>query len=405
MVMGATPKDEDFVVVGATPADMEALGFEKVGADFPVYLHPDTGDEYALARQERKSGNGYHGFSVEFGPEITLEQDLERRDLTMNAMAMDDDGGIFDPFNGRQDIENGVLRHVNAEAFIEDPVRVLRLARFAARYSSFVVHEETVELVYQIGRKGELSHLTPERVFSELRRALMEPAPRRFFDTLRNCDVLHRVFPEVFNLLRAPEYMRHHPEGNAYEHTMLVLTAMKQIEGHDEIDMFNALCHDFGKALTAVDILPSHLQHEKTGVPVVRDFLERLKAPRKIVEMAKVATRMHMRMHILDQMQPKSICKMFDEGHKEGRNFAERMVRMGKADERGRLGNENANVDHLDKFLDLSEAHQAVRFADVKDEAAGLSGEQIGELLYRARIRAIADRRREIREETRAPKL
>lgn len=396
--LGIVPKDHDWVVVGGTPEQMEALGYEQVGADFPVFIHPETGDEYALARQERKSGTGYTGFSVEFGPEITLEQDLRRRDLTINAMAMTDDRELVDPYGGQKDLANGILRHVDEEAFVEDPLRALRLARFAARYPDFTIDPKTMDLVYKIGRSGELKDLTSERVFKEMIRALMEPAPRRFFDTLLHADVLHIVFPEVYALLTSPESFRHHPEGNSYEHVMLVLTAMSKIEGYSETDMVNALCHDLGKSLTALETLPAHHGHEEAGVEVAEAFLGRLRAPSKMIDMAKKTTRFHMYMHWLEGVSPRKICKMFNETLTNSEDFVGHLVRLGKADKRGRLGSQDRDMSHLDQLFDLEKAFRSVKFADAVGDTS-LKGHVIKQKMHAARVKAVKKRKEELEEQ------
>ena len=318
--MGVWPKDVDYVVTGVTEAEFLASHpfgetFEKVGAEFPVYL--DTqGREWALARRERKNGTGYHGFEVEFGPEVTLEEDLSRRDLTINAMAMEvfNDGKtrlvhVVDPFGGREDLKNKVLRHTS-EAFQDDPVRVLRLARFRARFGAdWTVAPETVALVSQMAKKGVLNELTAERVWKELSRAMMEPQPRLFFDTLMECDALHVLFPEVYRLKTALESRRWHPEGDAYEHTMLVLTQASQ---YDSLEVrMAALVHDFGKGLTPRSDLPKHYGHEVTGVNVVENFCNRLTVPSKMRDRLMKVTRFHMHMHKLDTLNPKTFVHMF----------------------------------------------------------------------------------------------
>ncbi len=396
LLMGGSPQDRDWVVVGGTENAMFIDGFEKVGAEFPVFLHPETREEYALARREKSTGPGYHGFSVEFGADVTLDEDLKRRDLTINAMAMSTDGEVHDSYGGKADLEKGVLRHVDESAFGDDPVRVLRLARFAARFPSFTIAPDTVDLVYSVGKSGALGDLTPERVYKELSRALMETEPRRFFDTLLECDVLHILFPEVYGLVSAPEWRRHHPEGNAYEHTMLVMTAMKNLPEYDLSDMVNALCHDLGKAVSPRETLPRHLGHEQVGVDIVLNFLTRMKAPTQIKSYATRTCRYHMYMHKVSQMisseksdlQPKTVCKMFDAAIRGCPDFPEKLIRIGKADERGRLGNEQADVTHMDVIHGLFEAYSAPSFAEVIGER-DLAGIVIKSEMYQARVRSV----------------
>lgn len=391
LLMGQTSKDEDFVVVGATEAEMLAAGFEKVGADFPVFLHPKTGDEYALARRERKTGTGYLGFTSEFGTDVTLEEDLGRRDLTINSMAMNTETAeIVDPFNGAADIMNRVLRHTS-DAFAEDPVRVLRLARFRARLgASWTVAPETVALVSQMAKRGVLNELTAERVWKELSRALMEPHARLFFDTLLETDALHVIFPEVYRLKTALEARRWHPEGDAYEHTMLVLT-QAVLEGYDLETRFACLVHDFGKGLTARDQLPKHYGHEVTGVAVAESFANRLTVPAKMRDRAMRTTRFHMHMHRLDQMNAKTFVRMFEAMDA----FRDPAVvgllhRVGVCDERGRLGSERNAVDHLAHVQTVFDRVAAVRFADVFGEGAKLKPTQVKDGMFRARVAAVS---------------
>ena len=363
MVMGVEPKDRDYVVTGATEADMLSNGFEKVGADFPVFLR--DGEEYALARRERKTGTGYLGFTSEFGVDVTLEQDLARRDLTVNSMAMDEDGKLVDPFGGRNDMRSKTLRHTS-DAFAEDPVRVLRLARFRARLGAdWTVAADTVELVSKMAKAGVLAELTAERVWKEMSRALMEPNARLFFDTLLECDALHVVFPEVYRLKTALEARRWHPEGDAYEHTMLVLTQAVEF-GFDLETRVACVTHDFGKGLTPRDQLPKHYGHDVKGVPVTKEFCDRLTVPAKMRDRAMKTTRFHMNMHKLDTLNPKTWVKMFMEmdAFRDPEVVAV-LWRVGMCDERGRKGSENNTVQHLHKVVEVFESMNNVRFADV----------------------------------------
>jgi tRNA nucleotidyltransferase (CCA-adding enzyme) len=397
MLMGLDPKDRDYVVVGSSVEEMLAAGFSQVGADFPVFLHPETGDEYALARRERKTGTGYLGFTSEFGADVTLEEDLGRRDLTINSIAFvgsgrsyDDreHGHYFDPFNGGEDLKNKVLQHTS-NAFAEDPVRVLRLARFRARLGSeWTVAPETVALVSQMSKSGVLSELTAERVWKEMSRALMEAHPRLFFDTLLECDALHTIFPEVYRLKTALEARRWHPEGDAYEHTMLVLTQAAEM-GFDLETRFASLVHDFGKGLTPRDLLPKHYGHDVKGVPVVENFSNRLTVPARMRDRAMKATRYHMYMHKLDTLNPKTFVKMFDDmGVGNDPDVVGVLHRVGCADERGRLGYENNSVDHLNLVNVAFEAYRSVRFNDVFPNGE-TRVEQIKQGLYRARMQAV----------------
>lgn len=397
-LMGMFPNDRDYVVTGATEDEFVKSNvffekFEKVGAAFPVYL--DTqGNEWALARRERKSGTGYHGFDVEFGPEVTIEEDLSRRDLTINAMALEvfNDAvtrvtHVIDPFNGQEDIKNRILRHTS-DAFQEDPVRVLRLARFRARFGSeWKIAPETVALVSQMAKKGVLNELTAERVWKELSRALMEPHARLFFDTLLECDALHVLFPEVYRLKTALEARRWHPEGDAYEHTMLVLT--QSVRAMDDLeDRLAALVHDFGKGLTPRDQLPKHYGHEVSGVPVVEQFCNRLTVPAKMRDRVMKATRYHMHMHKLDTLNSKTWVRMFEDMDAfRDPVVVEVLYRVGVNDARGRLGHEGTAVADLVKVKTVFKAVQAVKFADVFPNGE-TNPSKIKDGMFRARVQA-----------------
>lgn len=386
MVMGVEPKDRDYVVTGATEADMLAAGFEKVGADFPVFLK--DGEEYALARRERKTGEGYHGFETDHGTDVTLEEDLARRDLTVNSMAMDEDGVLVDPFGGANDLRGKTLRHTSA-AFAEDPVRVLRLARFRARLGAdWTVAPETVELVSKMAKAGVLAELTPERVWKELSRALMEGTPRLFFDTLLETDALHVVFPEVYKLKTALEARRWHPEGDAFEHTMLVLTAAAK-HGQSLEARVAALVHDFGKALTPRDKLPKHYGHEVTGVPVAENFARRLTMPAKTVERVAKTTRFHMHMHKLEGLTHKTVANMFmDMGALNDPAVVDLLLDVGVADHQGRLGSENEPVEQLSLVLRMFDAFRGVKFAEVFPNGE-TNPNKIKEGLFKARVAAL----------------
>lgn len=402
MLMGLEPKDRDYVIVGSSVDEMTAAGFEKVGADFPVFLHPETGDEYALARREKKTGTGYLGFTSEFSADVTLEEDLGRRDLTVNSMAMfvthdeqemlaNKDKWLVDPYGGFEDLQNKVLRHTS-NAFEEDPVRVLRLARFRARLGpEWTIAPETVTLVASMAKRGVLNELTAERVWKEMSRALMELHPRLFFDTLLECDALHVLFPEVYRLKTALESRRWHPEGDAYEHTMLVLQQGAQYAPVDRLDiMLACLCHDFGKGLTPRDKLPKHYGHDVKGVPVVEEFCNRLKVPAKMRDAAMSATRYHMYMHKLRELNSKTFVKMFDDmGAKNDPRKVTVLYWVGICDHRGRLGSENEDPSHLGYLLNVWKAVQSVRFADVFPDGA-TSVNKIKEGMFRARVQAVA---------------
>ncbi len=291
-LLGRPVIDRDHVVVGATLEEMLRCGYRPIGKDFPVFLHPDTQEEYALARVERKSGRGYHGFEFQADEQVTLEQDLARRDLTINAMAEDADGRLIDPFDGARDLENRVLRHV-APAFVEDPVRVLRVARFAARYASlgFRVADETLALMGQMVADGEVDHLVAERVWAETRKALSEPQPSAFLKTLRACGALEVLFPELDALYGVPQSPKHHPEIDTGVHVELVLDMAARIAPGDDLVGFCALTHDLGKALTPADELPRHIAHEARGVAPLRELAMRLRVPAEHAALAELVCR------------------------------------------------------------------------------------------------------------------
>lgn len=386
-LMGIQPKDTDYVVVGGSPEIMLEQGFEQVGADFPVFLHPQTGDEYALARAERKTGVGYHGFTIEWQG-VSLEQDLSRRDLTCNAIAQDAAGNIIDPFGGQNDITSGILRHVS-DAFADDPVRVLRVARFAARYG-WQIAPETMTLMQHMVASGELTNLTGERVLLELQKALVSAHPRIFFDVLLEVGALEVVFPEVDALVSALENPEHHPEGNAYEHTMLVLT-QAAVFSNDFNVRFAALVHDFGKGITPTELLPAHHGHDKNGVSIVEAFCERLRVARKTRQVAIAATRWHMAMHRLDEMRPAKIISMLrDINALKVREMAEVLYLVGCADTRGRLGAHDANVDALERILHIRDAVASVRFADVFPQGER-NPQRIQSMMLEAQIRAVKE--------------
>lgn len=399
-LMGVRSQDVDWVVTGATEEQfLKALPFymqslTKVGAEFPVYLS-DRGEEWALARRERKNGSGYHGFDVEFGPEVTIEEDLSRRDLTMNAMAMEffDDSKtrvleVIDPFNGQEDIKNKVLRHTS-DAFQDDPVRVLRLARFRARLGAeWTVAPETVALVSSMAKRGVLNELTAERVWKELSRALMEDHARLFFDTLLECDALHVLFPEVYRLKTALEARRWHLEGDAYEHTMLVLT--QAVESNFDLETRLAcLVHDFGKGLTPRDQLPKHYGHEVSGVKVAQEFCDRLTVPSKMRDRVMKTTRYHMHMHKLDTLNPKTWVNMFMSMDAfRDPEVVLLLWAVGVCDENGRLGSEDAPTEHLMKVRHVFEAVRAVKFADVFPNGEK-NTTKIKDGMFKARVQAV----------------
>ncbi|MBB1324598.1 multifunctional CCA addition/repair protein [Pseudoalteromonas sp. SR45-1] len=297
-------KDNDYVVIGETPKTMESLGFVPIGSDFPVYLHPKTKEEYALGRTERKSGKGYTGFVVDASPTVTLEEDLARRDLTINSMALDEYGNIIDPFNGQTDLQNKTLRHTT-EAFVEDPVRVLRIARFLARYGSdWRIHPSTYALMRELKNKGELNHLVPERVWLETEKALGEKHPELYFEALQGLG----IFPELERMVNVPQPANHHPEGDVFVHTMLVLRRAADLNFNLEA-RFAALTHDFGKALSFKKY--GNLRgHEREGVAVIEAFCERLKVPNRFRDIGVLTSDNHTLCHTVDQLRPQTIHKL-----------------------------------------------------------------------------------------------
>ena len=308
-MLGLNVTDRDWVVVGSTPEKMSALGYKTVGKDFPVFLHPKSKEEYALARTERKTAQGYQGFQFNTSPDITLEQDLERRDITINAIAQDGNGNLIDPFNGQQDLENKVIRHVS-DAFVEDPVRVLRVARFAARFD-FSVAEETTLLMKEMVDNGEVDALVAERVWAETEKALVTDYPHRFFEILRDCGALEKVFPEIDALFGVPQPEKYHPEIDTGVHTIMVLEQAARLT-KDPIVRFAALTHDLGKALTPKKMLPAHHGHEKAGLKPLKQLCKRLRVPKNYWALAAAVCEHHLHVHKITELRPETILKVFE---------------------------------------------------------------------------------------------
>jgi tRNA nucleotidyltransferase (CCA-adding enzyme) len=393
-LLGLPPGDRDFVVVGATPAQMLARGFRAVGRDFPVFLHPQTGEEYALARTERKSGRGYRGFVVDADPSVTLEQDLVRRDFTINAIAEDADGRLVDPFGGVRDIEARVLRHVGP-AFIEDPLRVLRAARFLARFAplGFTLAPETAALMREMAASGELSALTPERVWQELVRALASPKPSAFLRTLHDCDALAAVLPEVDALYGVPQRADFHPEVDTGVHVELVCDMAATLAPGDALIGFAALTHDLGKALTPEYVLPKHLGHEHAGLAPLRALCDRLKVPTAHRQLAEMACREHLNVHRVFELRAKTVHDLLArcDGFRQPSRIAA-MALVCECDKRGRAGLQDEPYPQRAELLRLQAAACAVRAADIlRDD---LEGPALGAAIARARIAAIAAARR-----------
>jgi tRNA nucleotidyltransferase (CCA-adding enzyme) len=388
-LLGLPPGDRDFVVVGATVEQMRAAGYRQVGRDFPVFLHPDTGEEYALARTERKSARGHTGFVVHADPSVTLEDDLRRRDFTINAIAEARDGTLVDPFGGARDIEARVLRHVG-EAFVEDPLRVLRAARFMARLAplGFTVAPETLALMRDMAAGGELAELAPERVWQELAKALRSKAPSAFLRTLRDANALVAVLPEVDALYGVPQRAEFHPEIDTGTHIELVCDVAATLAPGDDLVGFAALTHDLGKALTPEGELPRHVMHEQRGIAPLAALCERLRVPNEHRELALIACREHLNVHRIDELKPATVHELIArcDGFRKPARIAQ-LATACEADARGRAGLGDAPYPQAETLRRLHAAALAVRAADV---AAGLEGPAIGEALRKARIAAIS---------------
>lgn len=392
-------KDIDWVVTGATSEQMKAAGYKSIGKDFPVFLHPETREEYALARSERKIGPGYRGFKIESAPTTTIEQDLQRRDLTINAMAEDDQGNIIDPYGGRNDLEATCLRHVSP-AFVEDPVRVLRIARFAARFHGlgFTIAAETRALIKQIGQSGELDSLVAERVWQEMSRALDEPHPAVFFQSLRECEVLERLFPEIAALFGVPQTARYHPEIDTGVHVMMALQKSAEM-GLDNETRFAVLMHDLGKASTPADILPAHHGHEERGAKLVKAFCKRWRAPKAHSELALITTRFHTQVHRAFELRPKTLLKLLTQADclRKPERF-QKMLDACVADVRGRTGFENRDYPQADFLAQLG---KALRDADMSAiHATGLQGKALGDAIRDFRLDLISQQQKLTLENT-----
>jgi tRNA nucleotidyltransferase (CCA-adding enzyme) len=388
-LLGLPPGDRDFVVVGATVEQMLAAGYRQVGRDFPVFLHPDTGEEHALARTERKSARGHTGFVVHADPSVTLQDDLRRRDFTINAIAEREDGALVDPFGGVRDIEDRVLRHVG-DAFVEDPLRVLRAARFMARFASlgFRVAPETLALMRDMAAGGELAELAPERVWQELAKALRSRKPSAFLRSLREADALAAVLPEVDALYGVPQRAEFHPEVDTGTHVELVCDMAATLAPGDDLVAFAALTHDLGKALTPQDELPRHVQHERRGVAAVVALCERLRVPSEHRELAVIACREHLNVHRIDELKPATVHELIArcDGFRKPQRISQ-LATVCEADARGRAGLEDKPYPQADTLRRLHAAAMQIRAAGV---AAGLEGPAVGEALRKARIAAIA---------------
>ena len=389
-MLGIEVHDRDWVVVGATPEQMLRAGFRQVGADFPVFLHPQTNEEYALARTERKSAPGYRGFVVHADPSVTLAQDLSRRDLTINAMAMRDDGTLIDPFGGAADLRAGVLRHVS-DAFVEDPVRILRVARFAARYAGFRVAPDTLALMRSMVDAGEVGALVAERVWQELARGLMEDRPSRMFELLRACGALRVLLPEVDRLWGVPQRPEHHPEVDTGVHLMMVLDTAARLRTPLAV-RFACLCHDLGKGNTPADMLPRHVGHEERSVRLLRSLCTRLKVPVECRELAEVTAREHGHVHASLTLQAAAQLRLLErcDALRRPARFADMLLAC-ECDARGRLGFEDRDYPQRARLLRALALARAVDTSTLAERLAaeGRPGPQIGAAIHAARVAAL----------------
>ncbi len=382
--------ERDWVVVGATPGQMLALGYQQVGRDFPVFLHPESKEEYALARTERKSGNGYTGFICHAAPDVTLEADLLRRDLTINAIAQTEEGELIDPYGGQYDLQQRLLRHVSP-AFQEDPLRVLRVARFAARFAhlGFHIAEETLALMQFMTRTGELAFLTPERVWKETEKALATRSPQVYFQVLRDCGALAVLFPEIDNLYGVPAPAQWHPEIDSGVHTLMTLMIAARLT--PEIDVrFATLCHDVGKALTPPELWPRHHGHGPAGVKLVEELCQRLRVPNALRDLAKLVAEYHDLVHTVTVLQPKTLMKLFDAldvWRKPER--LEKLALTSEADARGRTGFEESSYPQGDYLREAFIIASAVTSTAVI--ADGFQGIGVRDELHRRRVAALTE--------------
>ncbi|HBC6574525.1 TPA: multifunctional CCA addition/repair protein [Proteus mirabilis] len=383
-------KDRDWVVVGATPETLLQQGYQQVGKDFPVFLHPDTHEEYALARTERKSGSGYTGFTCYAAPDVTLEDDLQRRDLTINAIAYSAKGEYIDPYHGIDDIHAKLLRHVS-DAFSEDPLRVLRVARFAARFAplGFTIAPETMSLMQEMTNSGELNALTAERVWKETEKALRSQAPQVYFEILHQCGALKILFPEINALFGVPAPKKWHPEIDTGIHTMMVLAMASQLT--DDIAVrFSALCHDLGKGVTPVENWPHHHGHGPAGVPLVEALCQRYRIPNQIRDLAKLAAKYHDHLHRIEKMRPSKIIRLFDaiDAWRKPERI-DQLAIISEADARGRQGAENLPYP---QGIFFRQAFKIANQVDVKSIVSrGLKGSAIREALTKQREVAIIE--------------
>ena len=385
-LLGLEIIDRDWVVVGSTPQQMTAMGFKPVGKDIPVFIKPSSGEEYALARTERKTAKGYQGFAFNTSPDITLEDDLSRRDLTINAMAQAEDGSIIDPFDGQTDLKSKVLRHVS-DAFVEDPVRILRVARFAARFG-FTVAEDTMKLMKIMVKNGEVDALVAERVWAELHKALLCEFPRKFIEILYECGALEKILPEIHALFGIPQPEQYHPEIDTGIHTLMVLDQACQLSS-EPIVRFAALMHDLGKAKTPKEKWPQHIGHEQLGVPVIQALCQRLRVPTKFRELACIVSENHLKMHRLNELKSTTVLKLLEStGSLRDEQRAKHFVLACEADAKGRTGFENRNYPQRELFFNYLNAAISVDSQAIAKQYD--NGIAIKEAIRRSRIQAIA---------------
>jgi len=389
-LLGLPVNDHDWVVVGATPQEMITSGYLPVGKDFPVFLHPETREEYALARTERKTARGYHGFAFHAEPDVTLEQDLARRDLTVNAMAQDEKGRLIDPFGGRADLKSRVLRHVT-QAFREDPVRILRVARFAARFVDFSLAPETLALMREMVQAGEVDALVAERVWQELSRGLMEGKPSRMFEVLRECGALERLLPEVNRLWGVPQRAEYHPEVDTGVHLMMVLDMSARLRCPLPV-RFACLTHDLGKGTTPAEILPRHIGHEERSAGLLRDVCDRLRVPTECRELADVVAREHGNIHRSLEFGAAALVRLLErcDAFRKPQRFDQALLAC-ECDARGRLGMEENPYPQRTRLLAALAAAQAVATHEIAAQArqGGIEGPRIGEMIHKARVQAV----------------
>lgn len=400
-LIGLPVQDHDWVVVGATPEEMVAQGYVPVGKDFPVFLHPQSKEEHALARTERKTARGYKGFAIHTAPDVTLEEDLARRDLTINAIAVPrehcrpdgsfDPAQLVDPHSGRRDIEQRIFRHVTP-AFREDPVRILRVARLSARFTDFTIAPETLTLMRHMVEDGEVDHLVAERVWQELSRGLMEEKPSRMFEVLRACGALQRLLPEVERLWGVPQPEAHHPEIDTGVHLMMVLDMAARLQAPLTV-RYACLGHDLGKGTTPTDVLPRHIGHEERSVRLLRGFSERLRAPVDCRELAEVVAREHGNIHRSGTLGPAALLRLLErcDAIRKPQRFAEVLLAC-ECDARGRLGLDQQPYPQAARLQGVLDAVLAQPTHEIAERALaqGHSGKQVGELIHAARVQAVA---------------